>query len=404
MAIHATGLYPEWWEGRRFDGPVSVWTGSESNEASRDIVQKALLGDPEGTGWLPKENIVKAKSRQAGVPDVIDTIKVKHKSGGISTITLKTYEQGRKKWQGTSKHVIWLDEESPMEIFTEALTRTLDVKGLILQTFTPLLGNTDVVQHFVNSGKGIFYQNVTWDDAPHLDAEEKLRLANSYPAWERDARIKGIPMLGSGVVYPISDDDIKVTPFEIPAHWARICGMDFGIDHPAALVWLAWDRDADVLYLYDAYRKSNEVTAIISQAIKDRGAWIPVAWPHDGVNREKGTGIALWKQYRDHGVTMLKYSARYLDDKGGRQDIEPAVIDILERMKTGRLKVFSHLGEWFEEKRMYHRKDGKIVDVKDDLMSATRYAVMMKRKARTNNVSAMQFKPKYTRAVVGGRR
>lgn len=389
--------------GRRFDGPISVWTGADTNEASRDIIQKALLGDPHGTGWVPQDSIIKVSWRQAGVSEVVDKIKIRHSSGGTSTITLKTYEQGRKKWQGTAQHIVWLDEECPMDIFTEALTRTLDTKGMVLETFTPLLGETDVVEHFTKGGAGIYLQNVTWDDAPHLDAEEKLRMLNSYPVWERDARTKGVPMLGSGVVYTIGDDDIKIEPFDIPSHYARVCGVDFGIGHPAALVWLAWDRDSDIIYLYDAWKQKDQVTLIIAEAIKKRGQWIPVAWPHDGLKRDPGTSRALYKDYRDHGCTMMKLSARYEDAKGGRQDIEPSVIEILERMKTGRFKVFSHLAEWFEEKRMYHRKDGKIVDVKDDLMSATRYAVMMKRKARVDRPVIVN-KPKYARAVVGGRR
>jgi hypothetical protein len=54
---------------------------------------------------------------------------------------------------------------------------------------------------------------------------------------------------------------------------------------------------------------------------------------------------------------------------------------MLDRMKTGRLKVFSHLGEWFEEFRLYHRKDGLIAKERDDLLSATRIAIMMLRVA-----------------------
>ena len=46
-------------------------------------------------------------------------------------------------------------------------------------------------------------------------------------------------------------------------------------------------------------------------------------------------------------------------------------------MQTGRFKVFAHLDDWFEEFRLYHRKDGKVVKLRDDLMSATRYALMM---------------------------
>ena len=58
-------------------------------------------------------------------------------------------------------------------------------------------------------------------------------------------------------------------------------------------------------------------------------------------------------------------------------------MDMLDRMQTGRLKVFSHLADWLEEFRMYHREEGRIVKLIDDLMSATRYAMMMRRFAKT---------------------
>ena len=98
--------------------------------------------------------------------------------------------------------------------------------------------------------------------------------------------------------------------------------------------------------------------------------------------RDKGGGVALKDQYVAHGVNMLGFSARYDDAKGGGQSREPITLEILERMRTGRFKVFNHLSDWFEEKRMLHRKDGKIVPERDDIESATRYAVMMLRCAR----------------------
>jgi hypothetical protein len=48
-----------------------------------------------------------------------------------------------------------------------------------------------------------------------------------------------------------------------------------------------------------------------------------------------------------------------------------------------KFKVYNHLADWFEEFRLYHRKDGKVVKLYDDLMAATRYAVMMLREAKT---------------------
>ena len=155
VACHLTGLYPPWWEGRRFPRGISAWTGAKTNELSRDVVQLELLGElgQWGTGWLPKDRILEIKTRQAGVPDVVDTIRVKHQRG-TSIVTLKTYDQGREKWQGTGKDLILLDEQPPMDIFTEALTRLLDRKGLMMLTFTPLLGLDEVVAHFLYSADG----------------------------------------------------------------------------------------------------------------------------------------------------------------------------------------------------------------------------------------------------------
>ena len=383
VAIHATGKYPSWWEGRRFATPVRIWVGSDTNETSRDIVQAALLGDELGTGWIPADKIVSAENRQCGISNVIDTLTVKHLSGGVSKIVFKTYEQGRKKWQGTSQHVIWLDEEPPQDIYTEAQTRTLDVEGTILLTFTPLSGASDVVLHLIDGGEGIFCINVTWDDAPHLDEKAKRQMLMSYPEWERDTRSKGVPLAGSGVVYPVSDDDIICDPFDIPDHFARICGVDFGIDHPGAGVWEAWDKDRDIIYVYDCYKMRGQTAAYHVDAVKTRGDWIPVAWPHDGMQREKSSGEPLAAQWRSKGANMLPDSARYDDESGGPQATEPVVQEIDERMRTGRFKVFKGLEDWFREKRMYHRKDGLIVREHDDLMAATQYGVMMKRVART---------------------
>ncbi|MBS4050721.1 MAG: terminase family protein, partial [Methylomonas sp.] len=133
VAFHATGLYPKWWPGRRFSKPVTIWTGAPTNEKSKGVVQKQLLGTtvaslkhPDiGTGTLPMDSIVKVTTRQAGVKDVVDEILVRHISGGISRIALLTYEMGAAKWGGEPVDVVWDDEEpSDYDIYSEGLTRT----------------------------------------------------------------------------------------------------------------------------------------------------------------------------------------------------------------------------------------------------------------------------------------
>ena len=406
IAIHMTGKYPPWWKGRRFDHPVTVWCGSVTNEASRDIVQSALLGGQEdtGTGWIPKERIIKVSRRQAGIAEVVETILVRHSSGGVSEATLKTYEQGRKVWQGRSVDVIWLDEEPPMPIYTEALTRILDKKGLLYLTFTPLEGPTEVVRHFMDAkeGMGLYMKNASWEDAPHLPDKEKDQLKMSYPVHERETRTKGTPLLGSGAIFPVSDDLLLTEPVEIKPWWRRINGIDFGIDHPAAGVFCALDPEGEgTFYVYDCYKAPGETAVYHAAAMKKHGDWIPTSWPHDGIERDKGSGIALKDQYRSHGLYMLKEHAHYADERGNH--VEPGLIEMLEWMKTGRFKVFSSCPKWFEEKRLYHRKDGLVVKKVDDLMAATRYAFIMRRYARTapsqNTGSQLPSKP-----IIGPRR
>lgn len=392
VSFHATGDYPDWWQGKKFTKPVLIWTGSPTNETSKDIVQAELLGglgEKLGTGWIPRSRLVgQPTTRQAGVKNVVESFSVRHRSLGLSTVNLKTYEQGWQKWQGTAPHVVWLDEEpDDYKIYSEAQTRILTSNGILLVTFTPLLGATDLVDHFRSGGDGIYLKGATWNDAPHLAEADKKRLAASYRDHERDARTQGIPMMGEGAVFPVGDDTIRVQPFKIPEHYAQIKGCDFGIDHPAAGAHIAWDRDQDCIYVIDCYRKTNETAPYHAAWLNKGNRRIPVAWPHDGMNREKAGGKQLQASYRELGVNMLGKSARYpkapgdASDKGGSQPVEPIVNEVLDRMLTGRFKVFANLGEWFEEKRSYHRKDGLIVAKRDDILKATFYAVMMRRYA-----------------------
>lgn len=407
VAIHATGQYPRWWKGRRFMSNTEWLVAGMTNELTRDVCQFALLGSMQegkitGTGWIPADCIGEYGFRNCGVKNVIDYVKVKNRTGRWSVIYLKSFEQGYEKFQGSRWHGAWLDEEPGVKdekVYSECQRGLIAHKGLMLFTRTPMRGRTPLILHYIHGGPGIYYVNATWDDAPHLDEEAKARQLSSWPKHERPARTKGIPMMGSGGVYNVSDEEIACDPFEIPTYFRRICGIDFGIDHPAAGVWLAHDADADTVYIYDCYRTSGQTSVYHAGAINSRGKWIPVAWPHDGMDRDKGSGVVLKRQYENHEVRMLPFSARYNDLKGGGQGTEPVVTDILERMRTGRFKVFRHLSVWFEEKGMYHREDGVIVKIHDDILSATHYAMMMLRFATTRSdnydrpASVMEYDP-----------
>lgn len=149
--VHLTGFYPDWWEGRRFDHPVEWWAAGDTLTTTRDIVQQILLGDigQWGTGLIPQECLVGDPVMRAGVTGAVDYARVKHASGNISLIGFKAYDQGRKTFQGTAKHGIWLDEEPDESIYDECLVRLATTNGLLLATFTPLLGLSKVALKFM---------------------------------------------------------------------------------------------------------------------------------------------------------------------------------------------------------------------------------------------------------------
>jgi phage terminase large subunit-like protein len=395
-AMHLTGRYPDWWVGRRFRGPVMGWAAGVTGETTRDTIQRLLLGRPGqfGTGAIPKEcvdDVVMAR----GVADLVDTIRVKHVSGEVSMLGLKSYEKGREKWQGETLDFVWFDEEPPPDIYTEGLTRTNATGGIAWMTFTPLLGMTEVVGRFLlQEAPDRHITQMTIDDAGHYTAEQRAQIVASYPEHEREARAKGVPTLGSGRVFPVTEESIVIEPIALPKHWPQIVGIDFGWDHPSAAARLAWDRDNDVLYVVATHRAREQTPAMFAPSVLAWGRWLPCAWPHDGLQHDKGSGEELAAQYRKQGLAMLQDRATFDDGTNG---VEAGVMEMLDRMQTGRWKVFSTCNDWREEFRLYHRKDGLIVKDRDDLISASRYAMMMRRFAKTD----VKAKPlKYSNAGI----
>ena len=160
--------------------------------------------------------------------------------------------------------------------------------------------------------------------------------------------------------------------------------MDFGWDHPFAAVELVWDRDMDTVYVSRTHRLKEASPIIHAATLRAWGKELRWAWPRDG-NREtlEGAGVALANQYKEQGLNMLHEYAHYQEGETKSVSVEAGLMDMLQRMQSGRFKVFRHLNDWFEEFRLYHRKDGKVVKEGDDLMAATRYAIMMVRFAST---------------------
>lgn len=207
---------------------------------------------------------------------------------------------------------------------------------------------------------------IGWDDCPHLDETAKAELLSSFPAYQRDARTKGIPQLGSGAIYPIPESDVFIDPVEIQPWWRRSYGLDVGWNRTAA-VWGAYDQDSDTLYITHEYERSMAEPSVHSGAIRLRGAWIPGVVDPASRGRGQKDGEQLFQSYRDLG----------LDLHIANNAVETGLFTVFQRMTTGRLKVFTTCSGIKREFRLYRRDEkGHVVKQDDHLMDALRYDVM----------------------------
>lgn len=372
--LHLTGLYPHWWNGKRFNHAVDWWAASNTNETTRDILQLAFLGplNTAGSGMIPEDLIVGEPARRRGVADSVDTIRVRHVTGGISTLAFKAFDQGREKFQGTKKHGITLDEEPDARVYFECLTRVMSTNpeqedGTLICIFTPLKGMSAVVLMYLNeTNPNRFVLSMGFDHVPHLSEESKRKLIASFPPHERDARAKGIPQLGSGAIYPVPESDIMVEDFPIPEHWPRAYSMDVGWNRTAA-GWYARNPDTNVIYRYGEHYRGQAEPSIHAQSINSKGEWIPGVIDPASRGRSQKDGSQILQSYIDLGLDLIP----------AFNGVESGIYEVWQLLSSGQLKVFKSCQNWFTEFRLYRRDDnGKIVKENDHCMDETRYFVM----------------------------
>ncbi len=428
VTLHLTGEYPDWWVGRRFDEPVDWWVAGKTAETTRDILQARLLGkftrrlgdDPTetiglGTGMIPRDRIL-GTSPKSGVSDAVDMAWIEHVSGGRSQLGFKSYGRDRDSFEGVNKHGVWLDEEPPKDVYDECQIRLMATRpgqrnGLMLVTFTPLAGYTEVVKAFLEADDpDKFHIQIGWKDAPHLTPAIVAEMSKKFASQPHilRARSEGEPAMGEGAIYPVdietlagvlnvsvptdppatspasasADRPALFTDFVIPSHWARGYGMDVG---KTAVIWGALDKQADCLYLYREYFSEEYNPLLHATAIKgtnDRDAWIPGMIDPGSLGSSQVDGKKLFTIY----TSQYKLNLSIADNA-----VEAGIGEVLNRMQTGRLKVFRSLSRWQKEFARYHRMNmetvfgiqSKIVKKDDHELDATRYLAMHTDRMRT---------------------
>jgi phage terminase large subunit-like protein len=391
IAYHLTGRYPRWWKGHRFTKPITAWVCSETAIMLRDVMQKLLFGepgDPEalGSGTVALDLITDKPSMARGHTDAFDTVRVKHVSGGTSVIRFRSYQAGREAFQGVTLDLIVFDEEPPLDVYAEGITRITATNGRALMVYTPMGGPGEVTRRFTQEASPdraivkMSLYDIANSPGGHLTLEQVEAIKRNSLPHEMRTRVYGEDMQGEGSVFPIDEESIIEPPIvNVPPHWFKIWGIDFGINHPFAAVLLLYDSDADLVHVHHCIRLKGQTPLQHAVPMKAIGADVVVAYPSDGDNREMGTGDPLARLYRDQDLRMLPSHATFEDKT---ISTERGILEIWQRMTTGRFKVASTQLPWFEEFRGYHRKNNQIVKLYDDLMSATRIGIMALRFAK----------------------
>jgi phage terminase large subunit-like protein len=378
VACHLTGRYPLWWNGYRYKRGIKVWVLSKTSSVVRDTLQRYFF-DGFSTISLVDRSLVRRIERRSGVSGAYDRVFVGHISGGESCIEFKSYDQGRDSLQSMTVDVVLMDEE-PVDygVYTECLTRLMGTSeyhhGMMLLTMTPLHGYTDLVRGFLDIGQGEvvdgrWWCGATWEDNPHLSEVDKKELIKSYRVHEIEARTMGVPSLGSGMVYPISEGMVLCDPFEIPDYWPRVYGLDFGWTAPTAALFGAHDRDNDVIYFYAEYAIPELTPQVHAVNLLRMGAdVIPGVYDPAGLQSGIRDGEKLAVVYRDVGLRLLSKADNAK---------EAGIARVLTRMQNGQLKIFRTLGKALTELRMYARdEEGIVRKGNDHLMDCMRYVVM----------------------------
>lgn len=362
-AVWLTGIYPEWWCGRVFNHPTRAWLIGVDHQQLRDALQELLLEkalEPDDGGLLPKDAIIKTTAKQKPAGAVLD-IYIKHVSGGTSRVTFKVHEQGRENFQGAKIDFAMFDEEPPIDVYSEVAMRTVSGKkdgepGTICIGATPLKSFTPFVKMFTPDEGEVLDPSLrcivaTWDDVPHLSEKEKAEMLKGMPPHEIEARTKGIPYLGGGMVFPVSPHRYIVEPFQVnfPRHYKFINGLDTG--NTTFAVFGALDHITNTVYIYGE-KEFKDVPIPIKAAALSQISKAPYMADTSLNQMAEYDGRNLKQEYTDLGL-IIKHPNKKLK--------EAIIARVYAMMIAGQLKISSDCKQLRQALVSYIRNDdGKI--------------------------------------------
>ena len=407
VACHATGMYPKKWKGRKSSKPVKIMVAGVDSNFNKNVLQERLFGTNNkrlkkeiGKGMIPRDSII-MESMVTVRGDDIASCKIKHSSGGMSEIMFKSYSQGREAAQGFPADIIMIDEQPDDEFWAEALTRTVATGGHVICSFTPLKGRTGLVDTLMSledvkdspfdkfgakykQEDGWAMVRASWDDQTHISDKDQKEAIKGYAAYERDARVYGMPIAGHGRIYPYEESQVVYDPREvnIETSWNHLIGIDIGHGHggdDSACILVAYDEENKTIYVTDEAVGQTDTTREMAKLITRVNHIVPVAWPSDANKTDMRSQSTVAEELREMQVNLL--GKPFINPKGAdgkRNNWKATGINYINSMfSDGKLRISANCVCLIDELLQYqYDKNGKIQDGNDHALDAFRYAIM----------------------------
>ena len=400
-AMHLTGLYPEWWEGHRFDSPITAMVAGEGWSQVAMVLQNELLGTQDikikeqlGTGAIPRHCIIQDTMRNDGANCM--GVEVRHISGQKSYLLFANYTQEVRQMQGFKLNLAVFDEQPPDDFFSEIVTRTATTQGQVLCSFTPLKGLNGLVSKFWNHEDGYDFIRVAWADVPEYDpwrepfllAETRRQLERDYLPHEREARIAGKPVMGKGAVFQIRDwPTYKLGTYnfrEMP-NIHRVISLDLGLVNDKTVISLIyWDPNEQTAYLHKQIVVQGVEEAVptqyINHLLRPEVFGTPIVLPADAntAGRYTMSSSSIRELFEQYELNVYSKSIMNPADSQGRVTNHKSygINQMRQMLEVGSLMINENCVEFMREAQNYYvDEQGRFSDP-DDCIDSARYGIL----------------------------
>ena len=400
-ACHLTGEYPDWWNGRRFEKPITAFVAGEGWEQVARVLQDELMGTKDikirehiGTGAIPRKNIKLETMRTDGA-NVLG-VEIKHRTGSFSYLLFGNYTQEVRQLQGFKLNVCVFDEQPPDDTFSELVTRTATTQGMVMCSFTPLKGLNGLVSKFWYNEEGYEHIRVAWDDVPEYDPwgepfllnETRRQLERDYLPHEREARLKGIPIQVKGAVFQLTEWPVyKPNTYNFREYPGihRVIALDLGLVNDKTVISLMyWDPVNREAWLNNqiVFKGTEEANPLnyIQHLVRPEVFGCPIVLPSDASTPGRYTmsSHSLRDLFAEYNLNVVERPVMNPPDEKGRVTNHKSygINTMRQMMEIDTFHINENCSDFLREAKNYYVDEKGRFSDPDDCIDSARYALL----------------------------